>query len=44
MSWAETVVSLDATLDSLTSAPSSSFSSRWKQRVRSWTSLVQARV
>ena len=35
MSCAETVVSLEATAESLTSAPSSSFSSRCQQRVRS---------
>ncbi len=44
MSCADSVVSLDATLDSLISAPSSSFSSRCQQRVRSWMSLVRARV
>ena len=44
MSLADSVVSLEATLDSLTSAPSSSFSSRWQHRVRSWTSRVRARV
>ena len=33
-----------ATLDSLIKAPSSSFSSRWKQRVRSWASRVRVRV
>jgi len=43
MSLADSVVSLEATLDSLTSAPSSSFSSRWQHRVRSWTSRVQSR-
>jgi hypothetical protein len=44
MSLADSVVSLEATLDSLTSAPSSSFSSRWQHRVRSWTRRVRARV
>jgi hypothetical protein len=44
MSCADKVVSLDATLDSLISAPSSSFSSRCQQRVRSWTSRARARV
>ena len=44
MSLADSVVSLLATLDSLISAPSSSFSSRWKHRVRSWVSRVRARV
>ena len=44
MSCAESVVSLLATLDSLIKAPSSSFSSRWKHRARSWVSRVRARV
>ena len=44
MSCAETVVSLLATAETLTSAASSSFSSRCQQRVRSWTSRVRARV
>ena len=44
MSCAESVVSLLATADTLTSAPSSSFSSRCQHRVRSWTSRVRARV
>jgi len=41
---ADSVVSLEATLDSLISAPSSSFSSRCQQRVRSRTRSVLARV
>jgi len=44
MSGADKVVSLEATLDTFTRAPSSSFSSRWKQRVRSWARRVRARV
>jgi hypothetical protein len=44
MSCAETVVSLDATDETFTSAPSSSFSSRCQHRVRSWISRVRARV
>jgi hypothetical protein len=44
MSCAETVVSLLATDETLTSAVSSSFSSRCQQRVRSWTRRVRARV
>ena len=44
MSCAEMVVSLLATDESLTRADSSSFSIRWKQRVRSWVSRVRARV
>jgi hypothetical protein len=44
MSWAEMVVSLLATDETLTRADSSSFSSRWKQRVRSWVSRVRIRV
>jgi hypothetical protein len=44
MSCADSVVSLLATDETLISAPSSSFSSRCQQRVRSWTSRVRARV
>ena len=44
MSCVDTVVSLLATLDTFTSAPSNSFSSRCQQRVRSWVSRVRIRV
>jgi hypothetical protein len=44
MSCAEAVVSLDATDDTLISASSSRFSSRWKHRVLPCVSRVRARV